>query len=410
MRAVSVVAAIIAVVLGLSGGATAAPAAGWEAVWATAPMRASESFAPNWSEQGFANQTVRQEIRVSSGGPALRIRLSNAYGTQPLEVTGATLARTAGAASVRPETLQHLTVGLNRTFTVTPGAEIATDPLVFAVSPLESLTVTLYFARPTGPATYHAQALNTTYRANGDHRADGPADAFAETSQSYYYLSGVETAALPRTSGVVLFGDSITDGYGATPDARNTYPDELAEQLTAHGTPRPLLNLGIGGNRVTVDSPRLGDSALSRFHRDVLAQPGVGTVVILEGINDIGLSGGGDPVGAPFPVVSAEQLIDGHRELIRQARAAGIRVIGTTLLPFAGSDYYTADREAVRQAVNAWIRTSGEYDAVVDLDAALADPADPARLDPRFDVGDHLHPNDAGYAAMADAIGPRLPA
>lgn len=382
MRAVSVVAAIVAVVLGLSGGATAAPAAGWEAVWATAPMRAAEGFAPNWSEAGFADQTVRQTVRVSSGGPALRVRLSNAYGTQPLEVTERRWPGRLPHAAVRTDTLQHLTVGLSRTFTLAPGAEIATDPVVLAVSPLESLTVTLYFARATGPATHHAQALTTTYRANGDHRADGTADAFTDTSESYYYLSGVEAAALPRNSGVALFGDSITDGYGATPDARNTYPDELAERLTARGTPRPLLNLGIGGNRVTVDSPSLGDSALSRFHRDVLAQPGVGTVVILEGINDIGLSGGGDPVGAPFTVVSAERLIDGHRELIRQARAAGIRVIGNTLLPFAGSDYHTADREAVRQAVNAWIRTSGEYDAVVDLDAALADPADPARLDP----------------------------
>ncbi|WP_324194226.1 SGNH/GDSL hydrolase family protein [Nocardia blacklockiae] len=408
MRAVTVVAVIIAAVLGLSGGAAAAPAPGWEAVWATAPMRAAEGFVPNWSEAGFANQTVRQVIRVSSGGPAVRVRLTNAYGTQPLEVAGATVARTAAGAAVRPETVRPLTVGLARTFTVAPGAEIATDPVPFVAAPLESLSVTLYFARPTGPATYHAQALTTTYRANGDHLGDGAADAFGETSSSYYFLSGLDTAALPRRAGVALFGDSITDGYGATPDARNTYPDELAERLAAQGNPRPLLNLGIGGNRVTVDSPRLGDSAISRFRRDALEQSGVGTVVILEGINDIGLSGGGDPVGAPFTVVSAEQLIEGHRELIRQARAAGVRVVGNTLLPFAGSDYYTGEHEAVRQAVNAWIRTSGEYDVVVDLDAALADPADPSRLAARFDVGDHLHPNDAGYAAMADAIGPRL--
>ncbi|MBF6174432.1 SGNH/GDSL hydrolase family protein [Nocardia blacklockiae] len=371
-------------------------------------MRAAEGFVPNWSEAGFANQTVRQVIRVSSGGPAVRVRLTNAYGTQPLEVAGATVARTAAGAAVRPETVRPLTVGLARTFTVAPGAEIATDPVPFVAAPLESLSVTLYFARPTGPATYHAQALTTTYRANGDHLGDGAADAFGETSSSYYFLSGLDTAALPRRAGVALFGDSITDGYGATPDARNTYPDELAERLAAQGNPRPLLNLGIGGNRVTVDSPRLGDSAISRFRRDALEQSGVGTVVILEGINDIGLSGGGDPVGAPFTVVSAEQLIEGHRELIRQARAAGVRVVGNTLLPFAGSDYYTGEHEAVRQAVNAWIRTSGEYDVVVDLDAALADPADPSRLAARFDVGDHLHPNDAGYAAMADAIGPRL--
>lgn len=405
-----VAAAVMATLLGSSGVAVAAPAQGWEAVWATATMRAGKNYTPNWSEEGFADHTVRQVIRVTSGGPALRLRLSNAYGTQPLQVTGLTIARTASGAAIQPETMQHLAVGLNRSFVIAPGSEIVTDPAIFPVAPLDSLTITMYFAQPTGPSTYHAQAMGTSYRGYGDHRADATADAFTETSVSYYYLSAIEAVALPRRSGVALFGDSITDGYGATPDARNTYPDELAEQLTAQGTPRPLLNLGIGGNRVTVDSPTLGDSALSRFRRDALEQPGVGTVVILEGINDIGLGGGQDRNGAPQAQVSAEQLIAGHRSLIQQARAAGVRVIGATLPPFQGSRYYTEEREARRQAVNAWIRTSGEYDALVDLDTALADPADPRRLDPRFDAGDHLHLNDIGYAAMAAATQRQLQA
>ncbi|WP_378730681.1 SGNH/GDSL hydrolase family protein [Nocardia brasiliensis] len=407
MRRKTVVAVVTAtLLLGSSGVAAAAPAQGWEAVWATAPMRAGKNYTLNWSEEGFANHTVRQVIRVTSGGPALRLRLSNTYGTQPLQVTGLTVGRTASGAAIQPETMQHLAVGLNRSFVIDPGDEIVTDPVIFPVAPLDSLTVTMYFAQPTGPSTYHAQALGTSYRGYGDHRADVTADAFTETSVSYYYLSAVETVAFPCQSGVALFGDSITDGYGATPDARNTYPDELAEQLTAQGTPRPLLNLGIGGNRVTVDSPTLGDSALSRFRRDVLEQPGVGTVVIVEGINDIGLSGGQDR--APQAQVSAEQLIAGHRSLIQQARAAGVRVIGATLAPFKGSRYYTEEREAQRQAVNTWIRTSGEYDALVDFDTALADPADPRHLDPRFDSGDHLHPNDIGYAAMAAATSRQL--
>ncbi|UGT38709.1 SGNH/GDSL hydrolase family protein [Nocardia yamanashiensis] len=407
MRVVTAVAAILVAFLGFAAPAQAAPNAlpGWEAVWATAMHTPNVSFAPNWSQAGFADQSVRQVIRVSDGGSALRVRLSNAYGTQPLEVSGATIARTAAGAGVVPDSVRPLTSGLSGSFRIAPGAELATDPVLLPVSPLESLTITLYFAAPTGPATYHAQALGSSYLAAGDHRADIAGDAFGETSTSFYYLSAVETADLvPHRAGVALFGDSITDGYGATNDGRNTYPDEVAERLAAQGQSRAVLNLGIGGNRVTVDSAWMGESALHRFQRDVVGQPGIGTVVVLEGINDIGLSGGGIPLGAPFPVVSAQQLIDGHRALIAQAHAAGLRVIGATLLPFGGSDYYTADREAVRAQVNAWIRTSGEYDAVVDLDTTLADPADRARLLPGYDVGDHLHPSDAGYAALADAV------
>lgn len=411
MRVVIAIAAVVAALLGFTGAATAAPITGpgWQAVWATAVHKPAINFAPNWSEEGFTNQTVRQVIRVANGGSVLRVRLSNAYGEQPLEVTGATIARTSAGAAVRPESVQHLSIGLNRSFRIAPGAEVATDPVALPVSPLEELTITLYFAQPSGPASYHAQALGTSYRAAGDHRADTSADAFTETSTSWYYLSAVETGdLLPRPSGVALFGDSITDGYGATNDGRNTYPDEVAELLAAQGQPRAVLNLGIGGNRVTVDSRWLGESALSRFHRDVIAQPGVGTVVLLEGTNDIGLSGSGIEIGAPFPHVSAAQLIDGYRVLIAQARAAGLRVIGATMLPIGGSLYFTAEREQIRDEVNAWIRTSGAYDAVVDLEAALADPADADRLAARFDVGDHLHPNDAGYAAMAAAVEPTL--
>lgn len=405
VRIVTALTALLAALFITTGSVAAAPVSplGWQATWATAPHRPSVSFAPNWSEEGFANHSVRQVIRVSSAGSALRVRLSNGYGTQPLEVTGATIARTAAGAAVRPDTLQHLTIGSARSFRIAAGAEAVTDPLVLPVAALESLTVTLYFDRPTGPATYHAQAQGTTYRATGDHRADAAADAFDETSTSWYYLSAVETAdLLPARPGVVLFGDSITDGYASTPDARNTYPDDLAEQFAAQGLPRPVLNLGIGGNRVTVDSAWMGDSALSRFQRDVVGQPGVDTVAILEGANDIGLSVVSDmAMGVPFVVVTAEDLINGHRALIAQARAAGLRVVGATILPLGGSPYFSPEREAVREAVNAWIRTSGEYDAVIDFDALLVDPADADRLAPAFDSGDQLHPNDAGYARMA---------
>ncbi|WP_276313949.1 SGNH/GDSL hydrolase family protein [Nocardia huaxiensis] len=400
-----VIAALITMLLIPAGTALTAPVLDWSAVWATAQQRPDTGMHGNWSAQGFADQTVRQTIRVSAGGPALRIRLSNLYGREPLALSHATVARSVGGAAVAPESLRPLTVGLASAFEIAPGAELSTDPVPLAVSPGESLTVTMYFARPTGPATHHAQAAATTYRAAGNHAADATATPFTETSRSWYYLAGVDVLrSAPRPDVTVAFGDSITDGYLSTTDANRRYPDELAQQLTAAGRSRPVLNAGISGNRVTVDSALLGDSALSRFRRDVLQQPGISTVIVLEGINDIGLSGGPDPDGRHSPAITAEHLIDSHRDLIRQARTAGIRIIGATILPFAGSPYFTPDKERIRLEVNTWIRTSGEYDAVVDLDTALASPTDRTALNPTFDSGDHLHPNDSGYRAMAAAV------
>ncbi|MFC9894269.1 SGNH/GDSL hydrolase family protein [Nocardia sp. NPDC127579] len=346
-------------------------------------------------------------IRVSSGGATTRVRLTNRYGTAPLTVSGATLAVTAAGAEIRPETLRTLTIGGKSAFEIPAGADLATDPAALPVAPFQSLTITLYLAEPTGPATQHAQAFETSYRATGDHRADPAGAAFTDTTRSWYYLSGVEVLdALPHRAGVVAFGDSITDGVGSTPDADNRYPDELAERLAAEGNPRAVLTQGIGGNRVTVDSSWLGDSGRRRFRADVLDQPGVGTVIVLAGINDIGLSTGGADAPDTVVPVTADDLISGYRNLIEQARAQGIRIIGATLTPIQGSPYDSPAAEAKRQAVNTWIRTSGDYDAIVDFDAALRDPAAPARLAPAFDSGDHLHPSDAGYAAMAAAVDP----
>ncbi|MEV4163373.1 SGNH/GDSL hydrolase family protein [Nonomuraea dietziae] len=386
---------------------TPATAGGWTATWTASPQRPGTNFTPNWSEQGFTNQTIRQVVRISAGGARARIRLSNAYGTAPLKVSGATLARTAGGAAVQPASLRQLTVKRARAFTVPAGAELATDPVTLGLSDLDSVTVTLYLAAPTGPATYHAQAMATSYRAAGDHRADSGAGAFDQTSLSWYYLNGVDVIGRASHKGaVVAFGDSLTDGYGSSPGADNRYPDELAERLSAMGRPRAVLNQGIGGNRVTVDSAWLGDRATSRFRRDVLGQPGVRSVIILEGINDIGMSEAPSPIGAPPADVSADEIIAGHRALIRQAHARGVRAIGATLPPMKGSRYHTARSEAKRDAVNTWIRTSGAYDAVVDLDRALASPQDEDLLDPAYDSGDHLHLNDAGYRAAAHAVDP----
>ncbi|WP_433525520.1 SGNH/GDSL hydrolase family protein [Nocardia pseudovaccinii] len=376
----------------------------WTTVWATSAHQPSKAFVANWAESGFTNQTVRQVVRVSDGGLTTRVRLTNRYGTTPLAVAGATIARSAADGAIDPDSVQNLTVGLAPSFRIAPGADLVTDPAMLSLAPLESVTITLYLAEPTGPATQHAQSFATTYRANGDHRADATAAAFTETSQSWYYLTGVEVANVaPPRSALVAFGDSITEGVGSTGNSDNRYPDELAERLAAAGIPRAVLNEGIGGNRVTVDSSWLGDSARTRFRHDVLDQPGVGTVIILEGTNDIGLSSGVTAVDTVVDV-SPEQLITTYRELIGQARAAGLRVLGATLPPFGDSPYFNDAAENKRLAVNEWIRTGGEYDAIVDLDAALADPTDPHRLAPAYDSGDHLHPNDAGYRTMAATV------
>ena len=397
------VVALVAVLgLALVPGTAAGSGLGWSATWAASPHAPTDVFGPTWGTAGFENHTVRQVVRTSAGGAAVRIRLSNAYGTSPLVVTGATVARTALGAAVRPNTVRHLTFGGRRSVTVPVGGEAVGDLSPLAVPPLSQMTVTLYLAGKTGPATGHTFASATSWRTSGDHRADVAADAFTETSSSWYYVNAVEVVdRTPRREVVVAFGDSITDGTASTVDADNRYPDELAERLAGR---RGVVNAGIGGNRVLNDSACFGEKATSRFERDALAQPDVRTVILLEGINDIGFNQFAIDCTTPNPAVTAAELIAGYRELIGKARAKGVRIVGGTLLPFKGAGYYTEAGEAVRDEVNAWIRTSGEFDAVVDFDRALADPADPDALRPAYDSGDRLHPNDAGYRAMAEAV------
>jgi lysophospholipase L1-like esterase len=404
---------VVLPVVGTQGGAGTAVAAAtasgsltWHGGWAASPQPPTAPFAPNWSEQGFSDHTVRQVVRVSTGGTKARIELSNRYGRTPLRITGATVARTGEGATVEPGSVRRLTFGKGGSVTIPAGGTVHSDGAPLKVAALESVTVTLYLAEPTGPATFHSFASATSYRADGDHRYDRSGSAFKETSDSWYFLSGVEVSGgtTARRDAVVAFGDSITDGVGSGLDADNRYPDELAERFAAAGEPRGVLNHGIGGNQVTNDTVWAGEKGVTRFKLDALSEPNVGTVVVLEGINDIGGSDWEGFPGGPTPEVSVERLIEGHRSLIRQARAKGIKVIGATLTPVKGSSYYTPVNEAKREAFNHWIRTSGEYDAVVDFDRAVADPADPDRILPAYDSGDHLHPGDAGYRAMAQAL------
>ncbi|MFJ8749997.1 SGNH/GDSL hydrolase family protein [Streptomyces sp. NPDC102441] len=401
--------------------AEAAPVA-WTAAWGASPQLPSTGFTPNWSQEGFSHQSVRQVVRVTKGGNLARIRLSNAYGTSPLRITGAAIARTTQGAAVAQGSVRHLTFNGERSGWIPAHGELRSDTAELSLKRLESVTVTLYFAGTTGPATFHSQGWADTYRAEGDHRADTNGTAYTSTSQSWYYLSGIEVGDAERRrpagkarnqtedtgegDGIAVFGDSITDGFGSTPNTDRRYSDALAER-----TGRPVVNQGIGGNLVLNDSAWFGERATARFRRDVLDQPGISTVVILEGVNDIGFSEaaeGPNPPATykPAPVVSSRELIAGYRTLIGAAHDKGLEVVGATLLPLKGSDHWGPHAARVSNEVNDWIRHAGEFDAYVAFDRALADPSDPDRLDNAYAYAykDALHPNDAGYRVMANEV------
>ncbi|MEU6879836.1 SGNH/GDSL hydrolase family protein [Streptomyces sp. NPDC046712] len=393
---------------GTQAGARPTPAPPWHAAWGAAPQLPSTGFTGNWSQEGFSRQTLRQVVRVTEDGERVRIRLSNAYGTSPLAVTGATVARTDTGAAVEPGSVRHLTFGGKRSVSVPAHGELRSDPAPLHLGRLESVTVTLYLAGTTGPATFHSQAWADSYRAEGDHRADTGGSAFTARSQSWYYLSGVEVSGgtPSRKGAVVLFGDSITDSFGSTPNANRRYSDALAERID-----RPVVNSGIGGNLVLNDSAWYGERATARFHRDALDQPGVTTVALLQGLNDIGYSEAAlkpvpQPTYKPSPVVTSAEIIAAYRRLIDAAHDRGVRVVGSTLLPFKDTSHWGPTAERTSAEVNDWIRTSGEFDAVVDFARLLADPKDPKALNPAYAYADRLHPDDAGYRVMAEAVAP----
>ena len=366
----------------------------WVTSWSASPQVAAPD---TLAAVGFDDQTIREIISSSVGGDPIRLELTNVFGAAPLRIGHVTVAVAGPDAAVEPGTIHPVTYRGSESFQIPAGGQVLSDPVAMRVWPLQDLAVSVYLPGQTGAATFHADAQQVNWvSAAGDHAADSDAGAFTTPTLSWYYVSGLIVQSSDADGTVVAFGDSITDGVGSTAGADGRWPNDLARRLDALAGPTlSVADEGIGGNRVLTGARCCGASAEARFARDALDQPGVRDIIVLEGINDIGFSLGG---------VSAAQVIAGYQQLIAQAHARGLRIFGATLLPFQGAGYYTAAGEATREAVNTWIRTSGAFDGVVDFDAVMRDPADPLRLNPAYDSGDHLHPDDAGYQAMADAI------
>lgn len=404
-RTVRIIAWVGALLLAAGGAACAAagpaaPAAHqpdgspgtWVGTWAAAPSGTVPQD-PN----GYPNYSLRNLLHVSVGGAAVRVHLSNAFRPTPLTMNHATVAVAAGPNTPRAVsgTMRTLTFGATRSPVIPGGAEEISDPVHLRVPAGSTLLVTTFVAGP-GPVTWHPDAQQTSYfSTDGDHSADTSGVAYTRTDPSWYYVDAVDVQTTDARSSVVALGDSITDGYQSGVGANHRWPDYLAARLGYHRL--GVLNSGISGNRVLVDAPNVngsGPGALARLDRDVLTRTAARSVVVLEGVNDIGITPVSEPTG----------LEAGLQQIAAQARARGLRVIGGTILPYEGADYWTAAGERVRLAVNRWIRTSGVFDAVADFDAATRDPGDPHRLLAAYDSGDHLHPGDAGYRAMAAAV------
>ncbi len=371
----------------------------WVTTWTAAPDSAGPSLPA---------QTIRQIVRTSVGGGSVRIRLSNLHGAGPVGIGAAHVALRTTGASIAPGSDRALTFNGQPAVTIAKGDSVLSDPVDIDVAPLRELAVSVYLPGGAAVSTIHGAGMQTAYIVRGADATAAPGFTVTETDDSRYFLTDVEVSTGGNARAIVVVGDSIADGIGSKEDANARWPDLLAARLTSSSI--AVVNAGIAGNRLLngPSKPFVGPSALARFQRDALDKPGVRWVVLHEGINDISA---GDMLASPAEQVSARQIIDGMRTLIRMAHGQGVKVFGGTLLPYGGVGkpfVHSEAAEAKRQEVNAWIRGSGEFDAVVDFDRVLRDPERPSRLLAAFDSGDHLHPNDRGYRAMAEAAGAAL--
>ena len=390
---------------GLCGAQINKAATHWVATWGAAP-------APGGESTQFSNQTLREIVHVSLGGDTVRVRLSNAFSAQQVDIGAAHLALHGAGSSIVAGSDRALTFSGRPAVQIPPGAVVLSDPVKLTVPPAAELAVSIFLPGAAVAGGLHAQSQETSFIASGD--ATGAASMTDPKKQVVWaFLTGVDVVAPEPAGTIVAFGDSITDGARSTVDANHRWPDVLAARLLARkaGPAFAVVDMGIGGNRILNDgaiakAPRSGVNALARFDEDVLAVPGVKYLIVLEGINDIGHIG---PAGKPQEQVSADDIIGGLRQMIERAHEHGIRVVGATLTPFGGEaqssrGYFSPEKEKIRAAVNDWIRNGKAYDAVVDFDKAVRDPKSPNHILAAYDSGDSLHPNDAGYKAMGDAI------
>jgi len=389
----------------------------WVATWATAQQLAAVNFGgrggpPRGTRRDgpevsnlpdtFSDQTVRMVARVALGGRRVRVELSNMAGAKPLEIGAAHIGVHKGGSAIAEGTDRVLTFGGSSSFAIPPGVLAVSDPVDLEVAPLSDVAVSLYLPHDTGAPTSHTVGLHTAYISKGD-VTGAPKMPDADTMFAYAWLTGIDVDAPPGAFSVVALGDSITDGYATTRDANRAWPTLLAQRLNAKAGGRvAVVNQGISGNQVLRDGA--GASALARLDRDVLSRQGVKWVILLEGINDINIRGRTDGPNA----LSSDELIWGYRQIIARCHAHAIKVLGATIMPEEGVPTASERGEGIRQAVNGWIRAKGNFDAVVDFDSVVRDPQRPVHVKAEFDPGDHIHPNDSGNQAMADAFDLRV--
>jgi lysophospholipase L1-like esterase len=369
----------------------------WVGTWTTAPAPA-EGVA-------FSNHTLRMNVRASIGADTLRVRLSNAHGSRKLVVGAARVGLRDSGPSIVPGSDRRLTFGGDETATIAAGALVVSDPVSLPVPPLGDLAISVYLPDDL-PASFGITgrySRQTNYISPPGDFTGAVAMPVGKITDDWYFVCGVDVLASPETGGIVALGDSLTDANISTIDAFCRWPDQLSRRLQARSGGRPMgvMNQGLGGNRILHDIR--GDSGLRRFDRDVLAQPGVTHAIVMLGTNDLR-----NRWAKPEEEVTAEEMIAGLKQLAVRARTGGLKIFGATLTPFENETFlpgaWTPEREARRQAVNAWIRDGGAFDGVVDFDKALRDPDHPTHMLPIYDCGDHLHPSDLGYTAMGDAI------
>jgi lysophospholipase L1-like esterase len=377
--------------------AKSAPA-NWVGTWAASAFEGD----PWHPVPTLVDSTLREIVHTSLAGNAVRVRLTNEFGIEPLRVDAATIGVSAGVSSVDASTLHDLSFDGLPSIVIPPGAEVLSDPVAMAVPALTNLAISIYLPlQQVSDVSVHSSAQQDNFIQTGNHVRDASL-ASPVVTPSWYFLKGVDVeAASAHAAAVVAYGDSITDGALSTENANHRWPDYLAVRLknnpaTAH---LAVLNEGIGGNCILIHCT--AQNALARFDRDVLSQAGVKYVIVLEGINDIGRLHGSN---LPNYKLTAEDLEQGLAQLVARAHEHGIKVFGATLTGYKGAGYFTEKGEAIREAVNHWILTSGVFDGTIDFDKATGDPANPLMFAPQYDSGDHLHPKDAGYAAMADSI------